>query len=133
MNTLTNEHTIVKGASCLNACAKHIDKVLSEDGYRVNVAKIAGGNVTQVHVAKVGLTGKVVAYAALNLWTAGDDLKFKIERNSAVNDPTLGMPNPLDFMMFFPFEMAKVLLDARKQAKLEERLYLAASTFLTAS
>lgn len=130
---MNKEHTIVNGASRLDECVKHIEKAMGEDGYRVNVMSIAGGSVTQVHVAKVGMTGKVVAYAALNLWTVGDDLKFKIERNLAVKDPTLGIPNPLDLMMGFPFGMTKMLLDAHKQSKLEERLYLAASTFLTAS
>ena len=114
-------------------CVKHIEKTMGEDGYRVNVMSIAGGSVTQVHVGKVGMTGKVVAYAVLNLWTIGDDLKLKIERYLSVNDPTLGMPNPLDLMMGIPLGMTKMLLDAHKQTKLEEHLHMEALTFLTGS
>lgn len=130
---MNKEHTIVNGANRLDECVKHIEKAMGEDGYRVNVMTIAGGSVTQVHVAKVGMIGKVVAYAALNLWKVGDDLKFKCERNSAVNGLNLGMPNPLDLMMGIPFGMTKMLLDAHKQTKLEERLHMVTLAFLTGS
>ena len=128
---MNQEHTIVGGADKIADCGKYVA------GYTAKCATIADGKVTQVHVAKLGLTAKVVSYAALNLWTVGDNLKFRIERNVAVNGPILGiMPNPLDSIMCvlgFPLEMLMMALDSRKQTKLEERLHLVASTFLTAS
>lgn len=129
---MNNEHTIVKGSYRLDSCASHMVKVLGEDGYRVNVSKIAGGSVTQVSVAKTGLTNKVIAYATLNLWTAGDDLKFKIEKNAAVTDPlSSSLRNPLD--MILGGAPVSLMLDIDKQNKLEEKIFLEACLCLTAS
>ena len=126
---MNNEHTVVKGASRLDSCAKHVEKVLSDDGYRVTVSKIAGGNVTQVHVVKPGANKKVIAYAVLNLWTMGDDLKFQMEKNAAVSNPCDSF-RPLEFILGFPVSL---LLDVQAQLKLEEKLFIAATLFLTAS
>ena len=127
---MNKEHTIVNGASRLDTCAEHVKKVMGDQGYRASVIKIAGGSVTQVHVAKTGMSDKIVAFATLNLWSAGDDLKFTVENNVAVSNPADGIASPLTILLGVP---VKFLLDMSKQIKLEEQLYLAASMFLTAS
>ena len=131
---MNREHTFVQAANRIDSCCKHIETVMGKDGYDVKVSTIAGGNVIQVHVAKIVSGKKVVAYAMLNLWTDGDDLKLQIDKNSVVPNGSKNA-NPFDVLLpgLLVIELVKGIMDSPKQKELEEKLFLVSALFLTAS
>ena len=132
---MNKEHIFVQSAKKIESCCRHIETVMGKDGYEVKVSKIAGGHVIQVHVAKIKSSKKVLAYAMLNLWTDGDDLKLQIDKNSVVPNDSKNI-NPFDVLwpadsMIGPLIMS--IMDSPKQKELEEKLFLVSALFLTAS
>ncbi len=130
------EHTIVQGASHIDSCVKYLERQMAEEGYKTSDTKVAGGIVTQVHVVKIGSNNRVVAYAILSLWNVGEDLKFKIENNSAVDNSVDVSLSPLDVLNpFGPIvKLATVMAkSAEAQKILEDKVFLTVSKFMTAS
>ena len=133
---MNSEHTIVQGANRIDSCAEYLKQQMAEEGYKASVTKVAGGIVTQVHVVKVDSNNRVVAYAILSLWNVGEDLKFKIENNSAVDSSVDVSLNPLDILV----PLGSIVKLAAGMAKsteaqkiLEDKVFLTVSKFMTES
>ena len=133
---MNSEHTIVQGANRIDGCVKYLEQHMAEEGYKISVTKVAGGIVTQVHVVKVGSNNRVVAYAILSLWNVGEDLKFKIENNSAVDNSVDVSLSPLDILVpLGPIVKlaAGMAKSTEAQKILEDKVFLTVSKFMTES
>lgn len=133
---VNSEHTIVQGANRIDSCAEYLKQQMAEEGYKTSVTKVAGGIVTQVHVVKLGSNNRVVAYAILSLWNVGEDLKFKIENNSAVDSSVDVSLSPLDILVpLGPIVKlaAGMAKSTEAQKILEDKVFLTVSKFMTES